>query len=71
MKEIISLICVHSSNCAYQQAKNTMKSQSGNPKCQGSGELTLLDFLEAAEGKIGILLKRSTLAGGAHLSARF
>lgn len=52
----------------YQQAKNTMKSQSGNPKCQGSGELTLLDFLEAAEGKISNLAeKKFTLAGGGTL----
>ena len=52
----------------YQQAKNAMKSQSGNPKCQGSGELTLLDFLEAAEGKISNLAeKKFTLAGGGTL----
>ena len=52
----------------YQQAKNTMKSQSNNPKCQGSGELTLLDFLEAAEGKISNLAeKKFTLTGGGTL----
>lgn len=52
----------------YQQAKNAMKSQSGNPKCHGSGELTLLAFLEAAEGKISNLAeKKFTLAGGGTL----
>lgn len=52
----------------YQQAKNAMKSESGNPKCHGSGELTLLDFLEAAEGKISNLAeKKFTLAGGGTL----
>lgn len=52
----------------YKQAKNAMKSQSGNPKCHGSGELTLLDFLEAAEGKISNLAeKKFTLAGGGTL----
>lgn len=52
----------------YQQAKNAMKSQSGNPKCHGSGELTLLDFLEAAEGKISNLAeKKFTLAGSGTL----
>ena len=35
----------------YEQAKNTIKKQTGNPKCKGCGELTLLDFLEKAEGK--------------------
>ena len=28
-----------------------MKNQNTNPKCKGIGELTLLDFLEQAEGK--------------------
>ncbi|MBQ2882930.1 MAG: hypothetical protein IJE43_04040 [Alphaproteobacteria bacterium] len=52
----------------YQQAKNAMKSESSNPKCQGIGELTLLDFLEAAEGKRGNLAeKKFTLAGGGTL----
>ena len=35
----------------YQQAKSAMKNQNANPKCKGIGELTLLDFLEQAEGK--------------------
>ena len=35
----------------YQQAKSAMKNQNTNPKCKGIGELTLLDFLEQAEGK--------------------
>lgn len=35
----------------YQQAKNAMKNQNNNPKCRGIGELTLLDFLEAADGR--------------------
>ncbi len=46
----------------------TSQSQSGNPKCQGIGELTLLDFLEAAEGKNSNLAeKKFTLAGGGTL----
>lgn len=52
----------------YQQAKKAMQSQSGNSKCQGIGELTLLDFLEAAEGKNSNLAeKKFTLAGGGTL----
>ena len=35
----------------YEQAKNTIKKQTGNLKCKGCGELSLLDFLEKAEGK--------------------
>ncbi len=35
----------------YQQSKSAMKNQNTNPKCKGIGELTLLDFLEQAEGK--------------------
>ena len=34
----------------YQQAKNAVKSSNHNPKCQGIGELSLLDYLEKAEG---------------------
>lgn len=53
----------------YRQAKNAMKSQVGNPKCHGIGELSLLDFLEAAEGKINNLAeKKFALAGGGTLS---
>ena len=39
----------------YQQAKSAMKNRNTNPKCKGIGELTLLDFLKQAEGKIRIL----------------
>ena len=28
----------------YEQAKNTIKKQTGNSKCKGCGELSLLDF---------------------------
>lgn len=52
----------------YQQAKNAMKNQSDNPKSQGIGELTLLDFLQAAEEKISNLAeKKFVLAGGGTL----
>lgn len=36
----------------YEQAKNTIKKQTGNSKCKGCGELSLLDFLEKAEGTL-------------------
>ena len=53
----------------YQQAKNAMKSQNNNPKCKGTGELTLLDFLEAADGRgSGLAEKRLALAGGGMLT---
>lgn len=53
----------------YQQAKNALKNQSGNPKCKGIGELTLLDFLQDAEGKISNLAERKfALAGGGTLT---
>ena len=53
----------------YQQAKNALKGQGSNPKCHGSGELTLLDFLEAAEGRISNLAeKKFALAGGGTLT---
>ena len=52
----------------YQQAKNAVKSQNGNPKCKGIGELSLLDFLERAEGKNNNLAqKKFALAGGGTL----
>jgi hypothetical protein len=52
----------------YQQAKNAMKSQkNSNPKCKGSGELTLLDFLEDSEGKNNLADKKFALAGGGTL----
>ena len=48
----------------YQQAKSAMKNQNTNPKCKGIGELTLLDFLEQAEGKNQNLAdKQIALAG--------
>ena len=43
----------------YQQAKNAVKSQNGNPKCKGIGELSLLDFLERAEGKNNNLAQKN------------
>ena len=53
----------------YRQAENSLKRQNGNPKCHGSGELTLLDFLEAAEGKTENLAeKKFALAGGGTLT---
>lgn len=53
----------------YQQAKNALKGRGGNPKCHGSGELTLLDFLEAAEGRISNFAgKKFALAGGGTLT---
>ena len=53
----------------YQQAKNALRNQGGNPTCRGIGELTLLDFLENAEGKISNLAeKKFALAGGGTLT---
>ena len=53
----------------YQQSKNALKGQNGNPKCYGCGELTLLDFLEAADGRGGNLAeKKFALAGGGTLT---
>lgn len=52
----------------YQQAKNAVKSSNHNPKCQGIGELSLLDFLERAEGnKSDLAEKKFVLAGGGTL----
>lgn len=49
----------------YQQAKNAMRNQSGKTNCHGVGELTLLDFLEAAKGRESNLAEKSfALAGG-------
>lgn len=46
-----------------------MKNQNTNPKCKGLGELTLLDFLEQAEGKNQNLAdKQIALAGGGTLN---
>lgn len=51
----------------YEQ--DAMSNQNSNPKCKGSGELTLLDFLERAEGKNNNLAeKKFVLAGGGMLS---
>ncbi len=53
----------------YQQAPNAMNKQNNNPKCKGVGELTLLDFLEAADGRGSNLAeKRFALAGGGILT---
>lgn len=53
----------------YRQAENALKGQGGNPKCHGSGELTLLDFLEAADGRTDDLAeKKFMLAGGGTLT---
>ena len=53
----------------YRQAENALKGQGGNLKCKGSGELTLLDFLEAADGRTDSLAeKKFTLAGGGTLT---
>ena len=53
----------------YRQAENALKGQGGNPKCNGSGELTLLDFLEAADGRTDSLAKKKfALAGGGMLT---
>lgn len=53
----------------YQQAKSAMKSQNGNSKCKGIGELSLLDFLEEADGRGSSLAEKKTaLAGGGTLT---
>lgn len=53
----------------YKQAKDVIHSQNGNPKCKGSGELSLLDFLEKAEGRNNNLAeKQFALAGGGTLN---
>ena len=53
----------------YQQAKNALKGQGSNPKCRGVGELTLLDFLEVAEGRNSNLAeKKFALTGGGTLT---
>ena len=53
----------------YQQAKNAIRNQSGGKNCLGSGELTLVDYLEDAEGKISNLAeKKFALAGGGTLT---
>ena len=53
----------------YEQAKNTIKKQTGNPKCKGCGEISLLDFLEKTEGKSSNFAeKKFALAGGGTLN---
>lgn len=53
----------------YRQAKKALKGQNGNPKCHGSGELTLLDFLEATDGRNSNLAeKKFALVGGGTLT---
>ena len=48
----------------YRQAENALKGRGGNPKCKGSGELTLLYFLEAADGRAeNFAEKKFALAG--------
>ena len=55
----------------YRQAENALKGQGGNLKCKGSGELTLLDFLEAADGRTESLAeKKFALAGAERLPVR-
>ena len=68
----IHIRCIPDRKALYQQAKNAVKSQNGNPKCKGIGELSLLDFLERAEGKNNNLAqKKFALAGEAHWNVRF
>lgn len=53
----------------YRQAENALKEQGGNPKRKGSGELTLLYFLEAADGRAeNFAEKEFALAGGGTLT---
>ena len=53
-----------SNRCKHSKPAN----QNANPKCKGIGELTLLDFLEQAEGKNQNLAdKQIALAGGGTL----
>lgn len=48
----------------YQSAQNAMSRNNGsNTKCRGIGELTLLDFLEQAEGHGSLAEKQFALAG--------
>ena len=54
-----------SNRCKHSKPAN----QNANPKCKGIGELTLLDFLEQAEGKNQNLAdKQIALAGGGTLN---
>ena len=74
-KQVLCLLAEYLSDVApdrkqlYEQAKNTMKNQGSNQKCKGCGELTLLDFLEKAEGKNSDFAeKQFVLAGGGTLN---
>ena len=64
-RQVLSLRAEYLSDVApdrkqlYEQAKNTIKKQTGNLKCKGCGELSLLDFLRRQKEKAVILLKRS------------
>lgn len=52
----------------YQSAKNAMaKNSNTNPKCRGIGELSLLDFLEQADGRGNLAEKQFALVGGGTL----
>ena len=56
-RQVLSLRAEYLSDVApdrkqlYEQAKKNIKKQTGNLKCKGCGELSLLDFLEKKEGK--------------------
>ena len=53
----------------YQSAKNAIaKSGNTNPKCRGIGELSLLDFLEQADGRGNLAERQLPLAGGGTLT---
>lgn len=53
----------------YQSARNAVgKNSSNNTKCRGIGELSLLAFLEQAEGRGNLAKKQFALAGGGMLS---
>ena len=74
-RQVLSLRAEYLSDVApdrkqlYEQAKNTIKKQTGNLKCKGCGELSLLDFLEKAEGKSSNFAeKKFALAGGGTLN---
>lgn len=64
-RQVLSLRAEYLSDVApdrkqlYEQAKNTIKKQTGNLKCKGCGELSLLDFWRRQKEKAVILLKRS------------
>lgn len=58
----------HRTERHYINKQKCSKSSNHNPKCQGIGELSLLDFLEKAEGnKSDLAEKKFVLAGGGTL----